>query len=169
MCPYDAVIDFDTARLAPAFGSVSESERLPSSLRLDNRCLLSSNAGGHDARTMDLSSQVRHRTHENNRDTTAETIWVRPGGIEYRVLACVLTAMGVCDCGEGIRHWNCLIDTCIKHENGLNHDSLTRVLHTASENKASTVYNSPRRTTALTADEIAGNLSQLASLRTQSS
>ncbi|KAI0534206.1 hypothetical protein GGR58DRAFT_505549 [Xylaria digitata] len=50
---------------------------------------------------------------------------------------------------------NCLIDTCSKHENGLNHDSLTRVFHTASENKASAVYNSPRRTTALLVDEIA--------------
>ncbi|KAI0456448.1 hypothetical protein F5B21DRAFT_522591 [Xylaria acuta] len=50
---------------------------------------------------------------------------------------------------------NCLIDACIKHENGLNHDALTRVLHAASESKASTVYNSPRRTAALTVDEIA--------------
>jgi hypothetical protein len=53
---------------------------------------------------------------------------------------------------------NCLIDTCIIYENGLNHESFTRVLRTASENKASAVYNSPRRTTPLTVDEIAAKL-----------
>ncbi|KAJ3512791.1 hypothetical protein NM208_g15276 [Fusarium decemcellulare] len=52
----------------------------------------------------------------------------------------------------------CLIDTCVKHRNGLNHASRTGILRTTSKNKANTIYKSPRRTTALTADEIAEKL-----------
>ncbi|KAM7201983.1 hypothetical protein V8F33_002990 [Rhypophila sp. PSN 637] len=46
----------------------------------------------------------------------------------------------------------------VKHRNGLNHQSLSWILRTISESKAESVYNASRRTSALTADEIAKRL-----------